>query len=34
MKQVEDVNQNVTMYRHNSVVKAMYGLFEYIGNRA
>ena len=34
IKQVEDVNQNVTMYRHNSVVKAMYGLFEYIGNRA
>ena len=30
----KDVNQNVTLYRHNSLVKAMYGLFKYIGNRA
>ena len=24
IQQVKDVNQNVTLYRHNSLVKAMY----------
>ena len=29
----KDVNQNVTLHCHNSLIKAMYGLFKYIGNR-
>ena len=30
----KDVNQNATLYSPNSLVKAMYGLFNYIRNRA
>ena len=30
----KDVNQNVTLYRHHSLIKTMNGLFKYIGNRA